>query len=272
MLDYTTNLARAQSLEAVWELHARAMANFGFDRVIYGLTRMAGADGSLGDLEDALVLSNHGHDYDNAFINSGMFVDAPGFNWARAHTGAVSWGALWDAASPLSDRDRDIIAFQRARNVCAGYTVSIGPSPARTFAVVSLTGRAGLSQAELDALWAAEGARIWAMINVMHLKVLTLPHQGYVHELSARQREALEWVGEGKSYQDIATIMGVSMATVEKHLRLAREKLRVATTPQAVLKAAVQNRIYTAATGLPDRGRAACRRTHQREWAVRPER
>ena len=130
-------------------------------------------------------------------------------------------------------------------SVTAGYTVSVAHSNARTFATASLTGRPGLTQGDLDAVWAEHGRTIWTMTNVMHLKVLALPHRGPGQALSRRQREALEWVGDGKSYQDIATIMGVSMATVEKHLRLVREKLKVATTAQAVLKAAFQNQIYT---------------------------
>ena len=38
--------------------------------------------------------------------------------------------------------------------------------------------------------------------------------------------------------------MGLQPATVEKHLRLARETLNVETTAQAVLKASVQNQMY----------------------------
>ena len=43
--------------------------------------------------------------------------------------------------------------------------------------------------------------------------------------LSPRQRESLEWVADGKTTQDVALLMGVSAAMVEKHLRLAREAL-----------------------------------------------
>ena len=38
--------------------------------------------------------------------------------------------------------------------------------------------------------------------------------------------------------------MGLTPATVEKHLRLARQALSVETTAQAVLKAAFQNQIF----------------------------
>ena len=54
----------------------------------------------------------------------------------------------------------------------------------------------------------------------------------------------LEWVGDGKTVQDTAVIMGLTPPTVEKHLRLARQALNVETTAQAVLKAAFQNQIF----------------------------
>ena len=40
-------------------------------------------------------------------------------------------------------------------------------------------------------------------------------------------------------------LMGLTPATVEKHLRLAREALDVETTAQAVLKAAFYNQMFT---------------------------
>lgn len=251
MRDYSTDLALATARETVWDLHCAAMEAYGFDRLIYGLSRAAGANGSLGEFEDAMVLSSHAPAYNAAFIAGRMFADAPGFRWAVANTGAIGWGALWDPVAGLSHRDRRIIAFQRAAEVTAGVTMSLARTAPRTFAVLSLTARAGLGQADVDAIWAEHGRRIWTMSTLMHLKLLSLPHRSARAALSGRQREALEWVGEGKSYQDIATIMGVSMATVEKHLRLAREKLRVSTTAQAVLKAAFQSQIYLGLDNAP---------------------
>ena len=47
-----------------------------------------------------------------------------------------------------------------------------------------------------------------------------------------------------KSSPEIQVITTESSATVEKHLRLAREALSVETTAQAVLKAALQNQMF----------------------------
>ena len=82
------------------------------------------------------------------------------------------------------------------------------------------------------------------MNNVAHLKIITLPYNAPNRALTKRQREALEWVGDGKTTQDIAVLMGLTVATVEKHLRLARESLAVETTAQAVLKASLHNQMF----------------------------
>jgi LuxR family transcriptional regulator len=82
------------------------------------------------------------------------------------------------------------------------------------------------------------------MNNVTHLKLIQLPFSSPNRQLTPRQREALEWMRDGKNTQDAAEIMGLTPATVEKHLRLAREALDVETTAQAVLKASFQNQIF----------------------------
>ena len=74
---------------------------------------------------------------------------------------------------------------------------------------------------------------------------MTLPHATFsARRLTKRQHEVLQWVSDGKTTQDIVIIMDVSKATVEKHLRLAREVLGVETTAQAVLRMAYQNQIF----------------------------
>ena len=85
---------------------------------------------------------------------------------------------------------------------------------------------------------------------MMHLKIVHLPGTSRGRQLTQRQREALEWVADGKTMQDIAVLMDVSPAMVEKHLRLAREALDVETTAQAVAKAALLNLIFQKDEGV----------------------
>lgn len=102
----------------------------------------------------------------------------------------------------------------------------------------------GLDHAAVDAIWEERRQEILAVANMMHLKIVNLPGANRRRPLTQRQREALEWVADGKTMQDVALLMGVSPAMVEKHLRLAREALDVETTAQAVAKAALLNMIF----------------------------
>jgi LuxR family transcriptional regulator len=109
---------------------------------------------------------------------------------------------------------------------------------------MGLIADAGLSHADVDALFAARQQEILAVAHMMHLTIVQLPQLSRYRALSPRQREALEWVADGKTTQDVALLMEVSPAMVEKHLRLAREALAVETTAQAVAKAALLNMIF----------------------------
>jgi len=115
----------------------------------------------------------------------------------------------------------------------------------RAKGAIGLCARDGMTQDDVDALWAESGSEIELANKILHLKVVQLPHTtGQRRQLTARQREVLEWVGDGKTTQDIALLIGLTAATVEKHLRLARESLAVETTAQAVMKAAFANQMF----------------------------
>jgi DNA-binding CsgD family transcriptional regulator len=55
--------------------------------------------------------------------------------------------------------------------------------------------------------------------------------------ITPREVEVLTWVRDGKTNDEIADILGLSMLTVKNHLRHAMKKLVVRTRGQAVAKA-----------------------------------
>ncbi len=245
LLNDLTEMTNTNSVDRLWNDHCERMAAYGFDRLIYGFTLFS-TQTSLGDPNEFLVLSNHGRDYLDGFVEGGLYRDAPMVNWAMSHAGASSWRRVGDKLQlgELSPKMLKVIEFNFSHNVTAGYSISFKTVSSRTRAAISLAGKVGLSQDDVDAIWDEFGTEIVLLNNLMHLKIMTLPQPMPNQSLTARQRETLEWVGDGKTMQDIAIIMGLTQATVEKHLRLARETLNVDTTAQAVTKAAFQNQIY----------------------------
>lgn len=238
-------ITNASSVEELWDLHCRHMAEFGFDRLIYGFTRYRTAT-SLGDPEDFVLLTNHDPAYTDVFIGEGLFFHAPMVRWALDHDGACSWSLLAEmiATGTLTAQERKVFDFNRSQGVTAGYSISFKSMSPRAKGAIALTARPGLSQSAVDAMWAEQGERILALNNVAHLRILTLPYMAPSRALTQRQREVLGWVGDGKTVQDIAVLMGLTPATVEKHLRLARQALSVETTAQAVLKVGLQNQMF----------------------------
>lgn len=245
MSSHLEAITDAQSLEELWLLHSERMADYGFDRLIYGLTHYRSGY-SLGDPNDFLILTTHKPEYIEPFINDGFYFHAPMVKWALEHEGACSWSLMANMveSGTLTNSEMRVVEFNRKMGVTAGYTISFKSVSQRSKGATALTAREGLSQEEVDAIWEQHGRDIILANNVAHLKITSLPYTPPTRSLTKRQREALQWVGDGKTTQDIAILMGLTAATVEKHLRLARESLNVETTAQAVLKAAFQNQMF----------------------------
>lgn len=251
MLGYVEKIIACGDIETLWKTLAEALEPFGITRLLYGFTRHRSGD-HLGDAQDFVMLTTHAPDYIERFFHGGLWHHAPMVRWTLESTGALSWRSIAEraAAGLLTDKEREVYEFNQSQGIVAGYSLSFSHASPRTVGGIGLCAREGMSQDALDEVWDEHGRVIWAMCNVAHLKVLDLPHNGFRRPLTPRQREALEWVGDGKTTQDIAVLMGLTPATVEKHLRLAREALGVETTAQAVLKASVQNQIFRLETGL----------------------
>lgn len=238
--EYLEAVTNANTVETVWQLHCNKMASYGFDRLFYGYTRYRTTQ-SLGDPQDFVVLSNHKSDYVETFLGKGLYSSGPMVRWALENDGACSWRMLAQTDN-MTPETLEVMEFNQRMGVTAGYSVSFRSVSERSKGAIALTAEPGMTQDDVDAVWEVDGRDIVIMNNVLHLKLLTLPYSQ--RPLTKRQREVLQWVGDGKTTQDIAILLGLTPATVEKHLRLARETLDVETTAQAVLKAAFYNQMF----------------------------
>ena len=247
LIQHLDDILATTQVDDLWDLHVNKMKQYGFDRLIFGFTRYCG-ETSFGDPDDWLVLTTQSPEYMNVFIGEGLYFDAPMLRWSMKNRGACSWRWMTEPENieRMTPAERRVLEFNRSMGVTAGYTISFLSVSARTKGAIALTAAKGISQGEIDATWDKHGREILLMNNVMHTKIQTLPYSGD-RRLTSRQREVLQWVGDGKSIQDIAVLLGRKPATIEKHLRLAREALGVETTAQAVLKAALFNQMF-----LPD--------------------
>lgn len=238
-------IAEADTAETAWDLAVAYFTGLGLSRVNYGFTRFRSLR-TIGDPDDVLFLTNGGDAYRAAYFRSGFFATTPAFRWAQANSGATTWTRFQQAydRGDLAPEEALAIERNRAAGVIAGISVSFPETSSRAKGALGLTAEPTMSHADVDALFAQNHAEILAVAHMMHLKLIQLPFSNQRRPLTQRQREALEWVADGKTTQDVAMLMQVSAAMIEKHLRLARETLCVDTTAQAIAKAALMNLIF----------------------------
>lgn len=245
VLEVLGRIAAAQRIDEAWRLAADFFAPLGFSRLNYGLTRLR-TESSVGDLADALYLSTAEPEYARLYVRDGFFKRAPVYRWAVSNTGLRTWRWVHDdfAAGRLTPEEAEAVRVNARFGIFAGVSISF-PETQRTKGALGLTADLGLDHDDVDAILGRNRAGIEAVAHMMHLRIITLPASYVRRALTPRQREVLEWVADGKTTQDIAILMSISAAMVEKHLRLAREALNVETTAQAVAKGTLLNLIFT---------------------------
>lgn len=233
------------NVDALWAHHTRVMADYGFDRLFYAFNAFRGA-GLYDNPEDALLLTNMPSDYVEAYVDGGMFRDGVMLRWAVQNTGSASWRQVYEdmIKEPLTKGQKEMQALNARHELTAGYTISFPMAIKNANAGIGLVAKRGLTQDDADEIWASHGQEIEILNHVAHLCILQLPAAGQRRLLTARQSEVLELVADGKTMQDIALLLERNVATVEKHLRGARDALGVETTAQAVRKASVLNQIF----------------------------
>lgn len=245
ILSLLGRIAASDSVEGVWALVTAHFAPMGFRRVNYGLTRFR-REGSIGDPDDALYLSTNDPEYARYYFKGGFYARTPIYRWLMRNTGACTFRWVHEAyqRGDLCPEERAAVEFNARHGIVAGIAISFPEMTNRTKGAFGLTADPGMTHDDVDRIWAQDGEGILAIANMMHMRIVALPAAQARRALTGRQREVLEWSADGKTVADIATILGVSNAVVEKHLRLARESLNVDTTAQAVAKATLMNLIF----------------------------
>jgi DNA-binding CsgD family transcriptional regulator len=255
ILPLLNRIAAAQRIDDAWDLATRYFAELGFARVNYGFTRFKHLK-TIGDPEDALFLTTCDADYVKRYFQGGFYAKTPVFRWAEHNAGICTWAWVKEAfeAGRLAPEEAEAVRQNAALGIVAGMSVSFPEVLSRSKGALGLIANPGLSPEAVETIFAARREEILAVANMLHLTIVHLPQLSRHRALSPRQREALEWVADGKTTQDVALLMGVSPAMVEKHLRLAREALAVETTAQAVAKGALLNMIFQR---MPEMAQAA---------------
>ena len=243
-LELINLIAAAGDSSSVWDLAVSKFSSLGFSRANYGFTRFR-SETTYGDPDDAMYLSSAGSGFEKHYFRNNFFARTPLFHWSLVNEGACTWAWVREAyhAGRLTPDEEWTVRQNMALGITSGITISFPVTSPREKGALGLLADPGMGEADVEEIFSNEIKGLKAVAHTMHLKLTNLPVSRR-RALTGRQREALEWVAEGKTMQDVAQIMDVSAAMIEKHLRLARQALGVDTTTQAVAKAAMLNLIF----------------------------
>ena len=247
MLNDIETVLEARSAEEVWRHYVARMAGLSFPHFAYYGARILETAGER-MLDDAVLLTSYPARLAHEVLSQKFIENAALWRrWTSAGRGTESWGRLQQRrlAGRLPAVDQRVLDMFAKHGFSAGYTIGLGDTVQRVRAVVIVGGPVGTRQDRLDECWCRHGGTAEALTGLLHLRLSTLPYAQPGGVLTQRQREVLECISVGRTTQEIAELLDVTPATVEKHLRLARKALGARTTAQAVLLAASRQHIFT---------------------------
>lgn len=235
----------ARSVESLWQHYTKRMAGLGMPHVSYYSIRILEAGGER-RVDDYLFLTSCAPSLLQEILSQDAFASVPMYRWMAVNRGSESWDWMQRSrqAGRLSQTEERMLDLFARNGHVSGYAVSLGDSVQQVRGGVLMSGALGTDQQALDAIWQQNGAVVEALTGLLHLRMATLPYDPPQHVLTQRQREVLEHIAVGRTTQEIAAVLGLTRATVEKHLRLARKALAARTTPQAILLASSRRQIF----------------------------
>jgi len=275
---FVPSILDATSVIELWANFTKIMSEFRFNRIIYATTKLS-KSGLSEDLKDGLVLSNHDPKYIKEMIKNKCFDNDT--RWMEVNkSNSVSWAVSDHTINTKIDKDcttfrygllnklkfseilfyppiktppsryeKNIWKLYNEYNVKAGHTLYFKHLFGRGTSGLALCSSPEMDQAETNSYWESNGKNIEFLSKLFDKKIRQLPTTNFSQlptrkKLTKRQLSVLQWISKGKSINEISTIMELSVPTIDKHLRLARQNLNAKTTIQAVIKAQKNKQLY----------------------------
>jgi len=243
--DVVDRLIASRNAADAWVCIREIIQKYGFDFALFGSNRLRRA-GVFGKRNDSFFLSDLPQDVMDQIWENELYKTIPVAIWAMQNEGIMSFqhgSDLYHSGKLPQDQCRTQ-EFMVEAGITSGYVIGFNPPKTSVATAVALI-NCGRTQKETDAVWKEHGEKIYSYASIFNLRLETLPIPTQKTGLTERQKEVLHWAAHGKTTAEVATILGLSGATIEKHLRQARETLGVSTTTQAVLYAQINNHIFT---------------------------
>ncbi|WP_042954103.1 LuxR family transcriptional regulator [Rhizobium leguminosarum] len=205
-----------------------AFANIlGYPLIAYGSSKHV-RNSHKGELRS---ISNYPAAWQLRCLSEGYDKLCPIVTVGRSQSSPLRWDQVYNDAN-TSDRERRIFDDAKKFGLMAGVTVPLR-GQGGIFSTMSFVQREATEMADFEINHLQFAAWLFHLKAVNNLDSNVNPPR-----LTEREKECLSWVAKGKSSSDISCILGISVDTVNYHVKNAMRKLESGNRIVAVLRAA----------------------------------
>jgi len=242
--EYVTALHQAPDLKSCWNVLTATMAMFGFDRVKYYRKPFFNRENAH-DLSDVVYMSSLGAEYDKVALESRAYLESMSVNWVLQNTGWFSLRMMHDMYQndEMDKATRKFTEINMAFGVTHGITYTATTLESSYQSAYCLCFKRGYEHDYVEDVWLQHEAEISQMLKLFDITSSLYPSIPAGNELSEKQRHILQLAAQGQTISTITELTGMHRRTVDSQMSKARERLQVATTLQAAMKAALQGQI-----------------------------
>ncbi|MER8457719.1 LuxR family transcriptional regulator [Mesorhizobium sp. M1300] len=182
---------------------------------------------------DPAMMLNYPDEWLKRYFEMGYDRIDPIIKTSRQRTSAIRWSDVYNDANTTED-ERRVFDEAATFGLRSGISVPLH-GPQGSFAVMSFAQSRdhGLQNRTITYL---ELAALHFHLRVAELGNLSGTEE--IPELSTRERECILWTARGKSSWEIGKILGISVNTVNFHIKNVLRKLETSSRTVAAIKAA----------------------------------
>ncbi|MBM2716003.1 LuxR family transcriptional regulator [Mesorhizobium caraganae] len=227
-LDQTDGAAQSEQL---FNLLSAFALNFGCPWTAYGLLT-PGQKFFKPVRRYPAVMLNYPDEWQERCIEMGYDKIAPIIKTSRKRAGAFRWSEVYNDTSTTED-ERRVFDEAATFGLRSGISVPLH-GPDGSFAIMSFAQS-----------WDREfqnGTITYLQLAAFHIhlrvtKFASSSGREEAPHLSLREKECILWTARGKSSWEMAKILGISVNTVNFHIKNAKQKLDVSSRTLAAIKA-----------------------------------
>ncbi|MFT4089491.1 MAG: LuxR family transcriptional regulator [Asticcacaulis sp.] len=235
--DFVEKTNKLRTPRALFDEFTGAMGLFGFTRIIFSVPR----DESLPEEENRIgLMHNYPEDWQKYYAEKGFERLDPVLKAAGLYNYAFRWRAL-ERAHRLSERQIRFFRLGEEAGLRHGIGIPMSGDKAQIAGIAMASAeRVDAVRSDLDIISAYCNQFFMAY---KRMKGAEASSSQIMASLSKKETEVLQWVAAGRSDDDIGQILGISVHTVDTHLRHIYQKLEVNNRVSAVVKAIISGLI-----------------------------